>query len=93
MDAAAVDSHVDHLAADFRHPAPVLVLEEKDPPRALPVLTLIALGAVGLLTSLDDLCALTVWTLNRDVDHSLPPRHVVIGGEYTLKLLICNITQ
>ena len=39
-DAAAADSHVDHLAADLRHPASILVLEEKDPSRALPILTL-----------------------------------------------------
>jgi len=77
-DAAAVECHVDHLAADFRHPAAILVLEEKDPPRALSILTPIALGAVGLLARLDDLCAVTVWTLLWDVDHRLPPHHVVM---------------
>jgi hypothetical protein len=36
------------LAADFSYPAAILVLQEKDAPRASTVLTLIALGAVGL---------------------------------------------
>ena len=85
-------SHVDHLAADLRHPASILVLQEKDPPRALPILTLIALGPIGLFACLDYFHALTVRTLHRDRDHRLPPRANVVYGEYTGKLPICNIT-
>jgi hypothetical protein len=51
-DPAAIECHIDDLAADFRYPAPILILEEKDPPLALPVLTLLALGAVGCLPAL-----------------------------------------
>ena len=49
MDAAAVDSHVNNLAADLRYAAAIPVVEEKDPPRAVFVLTPIALGTIGLL--------------------------------------------
>jgi hypothetical protein len=48
-DAAAIDSHVDHLAADSECSAPILVLQRKDPPLAQLVLTSIALGPIGLL--------------------------------------------
>ena len=61
-----LSGHIDHLATDLGDPAPILVLQEKDPPLALPVLTLIALGPVGLLARLDDLRAVTVGTLYRD---------------------------
>ena len=37
-DPAAVERQVDYLAADFRYSAPILVLQEKDPPLALPIL-------------------------------------------------------
>ena len=74
---------VDHLAADLRYPASILVLEEKDPPRALPILTLIALGPVGLFACLDNLRAMTVRTLHRDRDHRHPPRPVIRQGEHT----------
>jgi hypothetical protein len=43
-------------------------VEEKDPPHALFVLTPIALGAVGLLASLDDFCVLTVRTLHPGIE-------------------------
>jgi hypothetical protein len=72
-DPAAIESHVDDLAADLRYAAAILVLQEKDPPRALPVLTLIALGAVGLLARLDNLCALTMGTPYRNGNYRLPP--------------------
>jgi hypothetical protein len=49
-------------------PAPVLVLQEKDPPLALPVLAPIALGPVGLLARFDNLCAPTVGTLHGDIN-------------------------
>src|SRR5215813_871031 len=87
-----MDDHVDHLAADFRYPAPVLVLQEKDPPLALPVLTLMTLGPVGLFACLDDRCAVTVRTLYRDIDHLFPPHVITMWGDHTGKLLICNIT-
>jgi hypothetical protein len=91
-DPAASESHVDHLAADVGGAAAILVLQEKDPPRALRVLTPLALGPVSLFPRLEHLCALTVTTLNRDVDHPLPPRHVRRRDEHTAKLLICNVT-
>ncbi len=58
----------DDLAANLECTAVILVLEEKDPSHALPILTLIALGAVGLLARLDYFYALTVRTLSRDRD-------------------------
>src|SRR5438876_11461486 len=61
--------------------------------RALPVLTLIALGTVGLLARLDDRRTLTVGTLDGDVDHPLPPHTILMRGDYIRKLLICNITS
>src|SRR4030095_223117 len=47
-NATPIDGHVNHLATDLGCSAAILVLQEKDSPRALFVLTLIALGAVGL---------------------------------------------
>jgi hypothetical protein len=47
---------VNDLVADLRHPAPILILETKDPPDVLPSLTLGALRAGGLLARRDDLC-------------------------------------
>ena len=47
-DPAAIESHVDDLAADLRYAAAILVLQEKDPPRAVLVLTPIALCPVSL---------------------------------------------
>ena len=64
-DPAAIQRHINYLAADLRHPAPILILEEKDPPGALPILTLIALRAGGLLARLDNLCAVTLGALYR----------------------------
>src|SRR5262245_18897092 len=63
-DAATIDRQVDHLAVAVGCSAPVLGLQEKDPPLTLSVLTPIALGPVGLLACLDDLCALRVGTLH-----------------------------
>ena len=83
---------VNDLAADLRHPAPILILEEKDPPGALPILTLIALRAGGLLARLDDLCAVTVGALYRNGNHRLPPRADCVYSKHTGKLPICNIT-
>jgi hypothetical protein len=39
-DAAAVERQVDHLAADYGYPAAILILQEKDAPRASTVVTL-----------------------------------------------------
>jgi hypothetical protein len=69
-----------------------LVVQEKDAPGAPIILTLIALGAIGLLACLDDFPALTVGTLHRDRNQRLPPRADVVYGEHTGKLPICNIT-
>ena len=77
----------------LRHPAPILILQKKDPPLTLPILTLIALGPVGLFACLDYFHALPVRTLPRDRDPRLPPRANVVSGEYTGKLPICNITH
>jgi hypothetical protein len=79
---------VDHLAADLGYSASILVVEEEDPPRAVLVLTPVALGSVGLLARLDDFCAVTVRTLHWDVDHRLPPRTILMRGHPTGKLLI-----
>src|SRR4029453_14051795 len=79
-------------AADFGYPAPILVLEKKDPPRALPILTPIVLGPVSLLPPLDAFWVLTIRTLHRNRDHRLPPRTILMQGHRTGKLLICNTT-
>jgi hypothetical protein len=67
-------------------------VQEKDPPPALPILTLVALGAIGLLTRLNHFRALGVGALDRYRDHRLPPRSTVVYAEHTEKLPICNIT-
>jgi hypothetical protein len=82
-DATAIEGHIDDVAADLRYSAPILILEEKDPPLALPIVTPIALGAIGLLTRLDDLCAVTVRTLHRDRDPRLPPGTLIMRGQRT----------
>src|SRR6185295_9822977 len=71
------EGHVDHLVTNLKYAAAILVLQKKDPPRASAILTLIALGPVGLLACLDHLRALTVGALYRDRDHLFPPRPVV----------------
>src|SRR5262249_21356445 len=88
-----VDSHVDHLATNFWGAAPVLVLQEKDPPYALLVLTLITLSSVGLFACLDHLRTMTVGTLHHDIDHRHPPRPVIRRDDHTRKLLFCNVTH
>ena len=80
--------HVNDLAADLRYPAAVLVVEEKDPPFALPVLTPITLDPIGLLACFNDFGAMTVGTLDRDRDHRLPPRIFIMRSHRTEKLLI-----
>ena len=65
----------------------------ENPPGALPILTLITLGAGGLLARFDDLCALTVGALYRNGTHRLPPRADCVYRKHTEKLPICNITQ
>jgi hypothetical protein len=82
-DPTAIASHVDDRTTDLRYSAAILVLEEKDPPRAVLVLTPIALGPVSLLTRLDHLRAVTVGTLDSTVDPLLPPRTVVRQDERT----------
>jgi hypothetical protein len=79
-------------AADLRYPAAILVLQEKDPPFALPVLTLITLRPVGLLACLNDFCAMTVGTLHWDRDHRYPPHSIKGRSHRTGKLLIWNMT-
>jgi hypothetical protein len=91
-DAAAIERQVDHLTADLRDSAAILVVEEKDPPQALLVLTALALGAVGLFARLDDFSVVTVRALHQDRDHLLPPRTILMQGNRTRKLLIWNIT-
>jgi hypothetical protein len=49
---AAIEGHVYDLAVDLRYAAAILVVEEKDAPRALSVLTLIALAPVACLLAL-----------------------------------------
>ncbi len=44
----------------------------------LPVVTPIALGAVSLLACFDHLGAVTVGTLNRNIDHRLPRRPMLM---------------
>src|SRR5580765_1360480 len=80
------------MAADLGYPASILILQEKDAPCASTVLTLIALGPIGLLACLDDGRALTMGSLHRDRDHRLPPRTILRRGHHTGKLLIWNIT-
>jgi hypothetical protein len=87
-----MEGHINYLAADLRHPAPILILQEKDPPGALPILTLIALRAGGLFARLDDLCAVTVRALDRNGNHRLPPRADCVYSKHTGKLPICNVT-
>ena len=87
-NATAIEGQGDHLTANFGCSTPILVLQEKDPPFALPVLTLVALGPIGLLARLDDLCAVTVGTLYRNGNHRLPPRTLNVRGHHTGKLLI-----
>jgi len=69
VDAPARERRGDHLAAACRYPAPVLVLLEKEPPRALLVLTPEALGPVGLVARLAHRRAVTGWTLTRNGHH------------------------
>ena len=76
-DPAAIEGHSNDLATDLRYSTSILVVEEKDSPRALPVLTLIALGPVALLARLTDLCSVIVRTLDGNVDHPCPP-HIMI---------------
>ena len=47
-DAAAIEGHIDYLASDFRYSTSILVVQEKDPPGAPTILTLIALGPPSL---------------------------------------------
>jgi hypothetical protein len=67
-------------------------VQEKDPPPALPIPTLVALGAIGLLTRLNHFRALAVGALDRYRDHQLPSRATFVYAEHTGKLPICNIT-
>src|SRR5262249_32139737 len=46
-DAAAIERHVHYLPFDLRHPASVVIPQGKDPPRAIPLITPIALFAIG----------------------------------------------
>jgi hypothetical protein len=61
------------LAADLKDAAAILVLKKEDAPCAPLILTLLALGSVGLFARLDDLCAVTVGALYRNGNHRLPP--------------------
>ena len=90
-DAAAIESHSDHLVADRRYAAAIVVVEEKDPSRAPVVLTLIALGAGGLFTRLNDLRAVST-TLDGNGSHPCPPHTVIMLSLCKEKLLIWNIT-
>src|SRR5262245_42129796 len=71
----------------------IVVLQKKVPLCALSVLTLIALGTIGLLARLGDFRAVTGGTLHRDRDPRLPPRTILMQDQHTGKLLIWNITR
>jgi hypothetical protein len=88
-----MERQVDHLAADLGCPAAILVVQKTNPPRAPIVLASIALRPVGLLARLNDLRAVTVRTLDGNVDHPCPPRTLIMRGHCTGKLLIWNITR
>jgi len=71
-DPTAIESHVDHPLFHRRKSALVPVLEEKNVPRTVRVVTPIALFAMALLAIPHDIDTLTVWTANLDIGHRVP---------------------
>src|SRR2546428_4288159 len=63
-DPTAVERHIHYLVFHRRKATLILVLQEKNTPRTVHVVTPIALWTMTLLTTLHDIDTLTVWTMD-----------------------------
>jgi hypothetical protein len=71
--ATAVKREVHDALLDLWQTSGIMVLQQKDAPGTAPIITLITLGAIGLLAIFDYVDSLTLGTLHRHNRHPLPP--------------------